>query len=56
MFSKTFMYYVSYIVATQSRGHILVVWRMPHATKVVIFEVELVRVGGKVMTNLVNDL
>ena len=50
------MYYVSYIVAAQSRGHILAVWRMPHATKVVIFEMELVGVGGKVMTNLVNDL
>lgn len=50
------MYYVSYVVATQSRGHILAVWRAPHVTKVVIFEVELVGVGGNVMTNLVNDL
>ena len=56
MFSKTFMYYVSYVVAAQSRGHILAVWRVPHVTKVVIFEVELVGVGGNVMTNLVNDL
>ena len=50
------MYYVSYVVATQSRGHILAVWRAPHVTKVVIFEMELVGVGGNVMTNLVNDL
>lgn len=46
---------MSQIVVTQSRGSILAVCPIPHAMKVVIFGVELVDVGGKIMTNQVND-
>ena len=46
---------MSQIVVTQSRGSILALWPIPHTTKVVIFGVELVEVGGKIMTNHVND-